>query len=1164
MTSARAVSASDIPQDQKQRTQALDVTRSFIVTAPAGSGKTQILVQRILKLLCVCDNPEDILAVTFTRKAAAQMHARIMHLLIQAKERKTPKNTYEKELLDLAHVVLEHDRKQGWRLLDAPKRLQISTLDGFFRSICQKLPMHSAHAARAEIISDVELKSVMHEAVHTLFLDMESDRNLANDVEKIMLPTGASWAEIETTFVDMLNKRNQWLPRLQSFAGSAGRDKALRAFKQERQDLARYMLAPARNLLKPFLKALLGLATTAADNLKGVSKKNPNSSNIIKLSEFSDYPENDITAQLQFWTGVRSFLLTKGGWRKSGGINIKLGFVAKSEEKDQMQELLGQLAEYDAQIIDRTRYTPDTTNTEVEFDYLFALARCLCRASDALNHIFATRQRIDYPGITLSALQALKSVKDPTRITHYLGHNIRHILIDEFQDTSAEQLELINWLTLSWGNPQKTQQSPNTLFFVGDPLQSCYLFRGGDMRLFLSIRKRGLPSLENFPNNISLTDLRLTSNFRSASALVDWSNQCFDNVLCAEEDLSRGSTPFVHSTAMRQLDGKSMVRARIVLYNTKDEQSNARETEGELVSSWVVDALAQTKGDIAILVAQRNALRWVLPALSAHDLKWHAPKVRTLGDSIVVRDLCVLTRLLIDVNDRIAWLGLLRSPWCGVSYATLHAVANAGAHIWDVLRRVDELGIPDSECQRLIRARNILADTFKLRDRCSLRRWVEGAWLALGGPVALTDDTDLLNAYAYLDLLESKQLADNFSVAMLEEQVKQLYALSGDATSRLKIMTVHQAKGLEFETVILTGLDQGGAKDRPDLVRWEDYEIVADAHKPQQITAPRRFVLRDNPVYQWLKDVAKQKKHLEQQRLLYIGATRAIRRLYMSGCMAGEHSEESGKLVPKIDDEKQGSSHIAQLYAATKQSFACEHYEDILKDLPAPASAQPIKAQQAHIVSLPGNWSASLPREHSDQNAEDTPTSSFSHATPRVFNAHAYLQKQIGITAHKALQDIANAGVEQWSAKQIRAQMDNWRAYLRQQGVPQDALDDCAQEVCMHLERTLNDKEGCWVLKAHPDAANELRILSKHADSKQTSLLIVDRTFVVNNERWIVDYKTSCRRAEESQESFIQRQEKEHCMQLATYADALARLGDEKIRTALYFTALPKLHEYQL
>ena len=151
-----------------------------------------------------------------------------------------------------------------------------------------------------------------------------------------------------------------------------------------------------------------------------------------------------------------------------------------------------------------------------------------------------------------------------------------------------------------------------------------------------------------------------------------------------------------------------------------------------------------------------------------------------------------------------------------------------------------------------------------------------------------------------------------------------------------------------------------------------------------------------------------------------------------------------------------------------------------------------------------------MPREHSDQNAEDTPTSSFSHATPRVFNAHAYLQKQIGITAHKALQDIANAGVEQWSAKQIRAQMDNWRAYLRQQGVPQDALDDCAQEVCMHLERTLNDKEGCWVLKAHPDAANELRILSKHADSKQTSLLIVDRTFVVNNERWIVDYKTSC------------------------------------------------------
>jgi ATP-dependent helicase/nuclease subunit A len=122
---------SDAPADQIARARALDPTGSFAVSAPAGSGKTSLLTQRLLTLLTTCENPEEVLAITFTRKAAGEMQDRVLQALWNAKNNLVSKesdvltNPHELLTWKLANAVLEHDKTHGWNLLECPQRLRM-------------------------------------------------------------------------------------------------------------------------------------------------------------------------------------------------------------------------------------------------------------------------------------------------------------------------------------------------------------------------------------------------------------------------------------------------------------------------------------------------------------------------------------------------------------------------------------------------------------------------------------------------------------------------------------------------------------------------------------------------------------------------------------------------------------------------------------------------------------------------------------------------------------------------------------------------------------------------------------------------------------------------------------------------------------------------------
>ena len=155
--------------DDQARKDALDVARSFIVQAPAGSGKTELLIQRYLCLLATVDNPEEVLAITFTRKAAAEMRLRVVLALQRAARGEAPDAAHEKITARAAKAVLVRDHEAGWDLIDNPRRMRVQTLDSLNASIARMRPLTAGATTGAATVDMAEMSALYrHAAAATL------------------------------------------------------------------------------------------------------------------------------------------------------------------------------------------------------------------------------------------------------------------------------------------------------------------------------------------------------------------------------------------------------------------------------------------------------------------------------------------------------------------------------------------------------------------------------------------------------------------------------------------------------------------------------------------------------------------------------------------------------------------------------------------------------------------------------------------------------------------------------------------------------------------------------------------------------------------------------------------------------------------------------------
>lgn len=199
--------------DSAERRHALDPKHSFIVQAPAGSGKTALLIQRYLTLLATVDEPEEIVAITFTRKAAAEMRERVISALAQVgnlcNSRATPGTGHEKLTWELADAVLRRDATAGWNIAENPARLRIQTLDSLCASLTRQMPVLSKFGSQPESIEDAS--DLYLEAARATIDLLDGDDSVARDVQHLLEHLDNDVARIETLLAEMLARRDHWL-----------------------------------------------------------------------------------------------------------------------------------------------------------------------------------------------------------------------------------------------------------------------------------------------------------------------------------------------------------------------------------------------------------------------------------------------------------------------------------------------------------------------------------------------------------------------------------------------------------------------------------------------------------------------------------------------------------------------------------------------------------------------------------------------------------------------------------------------------------------------------------------------------------------------------------------------------------------------------------------
>ena len=1051
--------------DLEQRGRALDPWRSFIVQAPAGSGKTELLIQRFLALLAGVRRPEEIAAITFTIKAAAEMRNRVFAALRAARDEPQPEAPHHALTWSLARAALERNDALGWKLEESADRLRVQTIDALCASLTRQMPVLSRFGAQPESVEDA--RAMYTQAARNLLAALEDGSDgAAPDIARLLSHVDNNADAVEKLLADMLGRRDHWIRTL--LGGASG-----------------------RAALEAALAEVRGAAVARARALWPARVAAPGKSDV------------------EGWIAFAGELLTKKGeWRK------KHPTAQALKDEGALGEALAAL-----------QALPPAAYTSGQLDALEAIVRLAPRAVAELQLVFAQRGQADFVEIAQGALRALEDEHGPTDLLLALDYRIHHILVDEFQDTSITQFELLEKLTSGWA-----AGDGRTLFVVGDPMQSIYRFREAEVGRFLQAWQGGI-------GGVPLETLTLAANFRSQAGIVSWVNEKFERVMPQVEDIHSGAVKYATSEAVHPGEAESVA---VDLFVDGDRAGEARR-----VAQIVAAALGQPGLDpgkpstVAILVRSRKHLEEVLPRLREAGIAFRAIEIEPLGHRPVVQDLLSLTRALSHAADRVAWLAVLRAPWCGLTLADLSALFGEQEEgtVWSALNSEARVAALSGDGRvRVLRTRAVLARSLGNRRRSSLRCAVEGAWLALGGPACVESATDLADAGIYLDHLEGSEEAGAIpDLPAFEQSVAELFALPDlEASDRMQVMTIHKAKGLEFDTVILPGLDAGTGRDDRKLFLWMETPASALLLAPVNPTGAD-----GDPIYEFIRGLDKEKADHESARLLYVAATRAKRRLHLLGCV-------------EIDDhgaaqEPPKGSLLRKLWPALGEVRSPE-----ARAAAAPASPVPAHSQGA------------LRRLAIDAFAYEVPPAVAWEAPPEAraydeieFSWVGDTARRAGSVVHRWLQRIADDEAKGWNGARIERERVAIRKALATRGVPERDLDRACDRVIAALSGALEDDRGRWLLGPRRNARSEYRISTASGGVRQ--MLVIDRMFEdAEGRTWIVDYKTSSHEGSDP-DRFLREEEDRYRAQLERYA---AALGKEDARRGLYFPLLKGWREW--
>jgi len=1138
--------------DAHARDAALDPRGSFIVQAPAGSGKTELLIQRYLRLLSVVAEPEEVLAITFTRKAAGEMRTRLEAALRAAEQGVTPAEPHLALGYRLAREVLEQARQRGWQLLDFPTRLRISTIDAVNAGLARRVPLSAGVTSQNTITDDTD--SVYRAAIRETLLLAEEPGERGQSIRTLLAHCDNRAERVEAYLQVMLERRDQWLRHTGS-----GRDNDPDARRKAFEVSLRVLVETALDAVHAAVpaderKQLVMLLRYAGESIFG---EHPDSL-LATWRDHQDLPTPRI-ANLDLWRGMQICFQKQGGeWRKK--VNKNDGFPPDGDHaqrrKNDVNEMLARLAEHETfrVALATVASLPDARYTESQWALIDALWQVLPLTVAMLKNTFAERGVTDYAEVAQEAVAALGGNDEASDLRLALDYQIKHILLDEFQDTSRSQFALIERLTEGWET-----EPDRSLFLVGDPMQSIYRFREAEVGLFLDARRHGIGGLK-------LDEIILETNFRSTPGLVNWFNDAFKTIFPLQEDAATGAIAFVPSKPAQNNSSDGDIAWHPVPFGRTDFEADLiADLVEQTLARWqaTADEAGQEKHqrDIGILVRSRRHAVEIGRSLHRRSIPFTATGLEDLDQQSIVQDLLALTRALMHLGDRIAWLGLLRAPWCGLTLADLHALAadDHDACIWTQMNDTAVLERMSADGRiRLDRCRSILANALERYGSIALRDLVESTWLQLGGPATLGADADseLAIVDQFFDQVGALE-ADRGDGSDLLRLLAGKPVSRGSHANHVSIMTIHKAKGLEFDTVMLPGLARGTRNSaRPPLLF---HEFQLDENSPGLIVAPVAGSDQEgDPIHDLLWGFEREREKLEQDRLLYVAVTRARRQLHLFAELnrAGEddptpREPADGTLLQRLWPVATGDPETMQVLTGTVE-------------LPVKTRKSPgcrdINLQAVPLRRLRADWRPPTAPEPCGTTIVARDQSS---VEPVEFEWASAWTKHVGSVVHRWLQQIAIEGVEHWDAQRVEAAEAGLRRALRRVGVGQENLGTAVRRVIDALCGALADSRGRWLLEQHAQAETEYSLTTTGADLVSFHHNIIDRTFVCDEgSRWIIDYKTGIHQGG-NVESFLRSEADRYRPQLARYRDAFLNLEDRPVRTALYFPLLQIFHEVE-
>lgn len=993
--------------DQKQRDEIRDSDHSLIISAPAGAGKTEALVSRMIKKLLLVEDPKEVIAITFTKKATNEMKKRIDDWI------RDENIQYKEDLKKIKNKFKVED----WEIFI--ENLNIMTIDALALRIIQK--DNKYRVFQPEILEDV--KDLLKDSIDEIVEEPEFSKH----IQEMLLFIGQNYQQDKKNIIKMLEKRDQWLKNINEITH-------LSIEKIE----AKYLSYVNEEIKKRVNEINEIFNDHEIEQLQTIYNKQKTNT---KPSKFK--PED-----VNSWKNLVELIFRKDGKirqiRQDLRIEVDKIFINKNNNE--------------INIINNISNVINKENIIENITILPSFAKSLKLFCVALSANFKKTNKADFTHILSEAIMILKD--DPIEVI--LNHDVSHLLIDEFQDTNQTQVDFIE---LILGN--FAANIPNkSLLLVGDPMQSIYRFRKAEVKFFNQINQN-----KSFAG-LKLKSLKLITNFRSDPKIIDWINRNVVKLFPSQNnaDLDAVSyTKFKPRPKINKDDGILKIH-RFVAPNSSINELYRVEAKETVKIIKKIQKETPSR-EIAILTYSRPNIQEIIHELKLENIAIEATKIQEIKERQSFQDILSLTRALYNFNDKVHWIAVLRAPWCGIELKSLTKLfeKNHDLTAWEIINNKKLIKILDKESYKRINFVTKTINSFlSFKGHVSHRYFIESIWRMLKGYECLLEENDYEEIETFFECINecSSPLSINFDD--LDKKIQDLNISkienTDDNKKPIKILTMHASKGMGFECIILPNLNRPQKPEEKPLFINEE-NIIA---------IKKNNLDKKDGLYDYLWEKEKIRIQNEKIRLLYVSISRAKKECHLissENMIEGESDIKPNSflnmLLPVIKNEK-----ILQVKP--------ENFSDIDNFSP---QLRRIKLQ--YLNSQIQELTPSFDQEIKNVYFENifTFTGSLIHKYYKII-----IKNQLDIN-------------EILSKKLILFK----QLYLKN-NFSDAEIYNALNIISTSFNTLINTKNGRWIYKLHKDDQMEVEYIIKGKDEFEKR--IPDRSFIYENNRWVIDYKT--------------------------------------------------------